>query len=217
MKNSRIIAAILIAGSFAMIPGCGNTTSSEPSSDSVVIEENSDVTVEEVEKSVSKANEKAADIKNKINVWVTNCDTQGAVAKKEEYTEIAITVTGGLWQAAVSNPEAFDTLSAWKIESVGSSEGTRAGNHIDTTNLTEQLEIDLANDNTDLDEAYIFAALYGGCCKSVYFVDGSTSHITELDENIGDQAEWIDSTYAWSGIAQGVLSDGTVVGTAPSI
>ena len=63
MKNSRIIAAILIAGSFAMIPGCGNTTSSDPSSGSVVIEENSDVTVEEVEKSVSKANEKAADIK----------------------------------------------------------------------------------------------------------------------------------------------------------
>lgn len=217
MKNRRIIAAILIVGAFAMFPGCGNTTSSISSSDSAAIEENSDMTAEEAKKAVSKANEKAADIKNRINFWVTNCDTQGAVAKKEEYTEITITVTDGLWQAAVSNPEAFDALSAWKIESSGSSEGTRAGNHIDTTNLTEQLEIDLANDFTDLDNAYIFAALYGGRCKSVYFVDGSTSHITELDENVGDQAEWIDSTYAWGGIAQGVLSDGTVVGTAPSI
>lgn len=137
--------------------------------------------------------------------------------KENAFTLVSITVTDGVWRAEVSNPDAFDQYNNVKVMASGAENGTKAGKHVDTDNRTEDLEILMANENTDLDNAYIKAALYNGRVKSVYFVNGSTSPIQELDDNIGDQAEWIDSSYPWSGKVSGMLSDGTIVGTAPMI
>lgn len=226
MKKVLCILSVLAA--VVALSGCQN---SNPSAN-----ENSDISKEISDavsavsdgyytaEKVAQANIKSAGIMNTINDWFTDCDTLGVLYNKEELSFITVTVTDGVWRVTISDTSIYSILgdsNKSEILSTGAENGTRAGNHVETNNVTEKLEIDLANANTDLDNAYICAAIYkekyGGKCRSVYFVDGTTDPIQEITDNIGDQAEWIDSTYPWSGDIDGTLADGTVVGTAPSI
>lgn len=201
----------------AIVVVCSALTLSACSQSNSSMQSIPELTTEEAENQVEDAVMRAFSFKDRLTEWVTRGDAMRVSPKENVFTLVSVSVTDGVWKAEVSNPDAFDQYNNVKVMASGAENGTKAGKHTDTDNRTEALEILLANENTDLDNAYMKAALYNGRVKSVYFVNGSTSPIQELDDNIGDQAEWIDSSYPWSGKVSGMLSDGTIVGTAPMI
>ncbi len=211
MKRATFALALSIV---FLLTGCSSATTSSSSDELSAL---SDISTEEVKDVVYEANDKAIAFKDCITSMLAKADAYHSSPKDGKLVTISVTVYDGVWKAAVSDPSAFEKGTQYIIQSSGAEEGTRAGNHRESDNWTELLEIELANKNTDIDNAYACAFIYEGKCKSVYFVNGTTESVPELNDNVGDQADWIDSTFEWSGNYKGTLSDGTIVGTDPMI
>ncbi len=213
-KTTAIFTACIMT---VCVTACGNSgeSSVSPDSTSQAAIETEELSTEEVKEAVDDAIAYASSARDLITGWNTMNQARRMEPIEDALTTISITVEDGVWTAAFSNTSIYTSMGNYTITADGV--GTRAGNHVETTNLTEQLEIDIANRFTDLDNAFFAITMYGGKTGVAYFVNGKTSPIQEIEDNIGDQGDWIDTTFEWSGEIPGTLSDGTIVGTSPYI
>ena len=162
---------------------------------------------------VTSANSTAANVKKFINNYLTTADSKdyGMKPSSDSETEVEIIVTNKNWTVTVGDHTMF-------LSGDLSWDGNGAGKFGDTissvTSAEDELAIQLANALPDIDKAYIKCYFQAGSCKYLYITTDTNAEITMPE--FSDSC-WEDKMYVWDGHAQGINSDGFVVGTAPQL
>ncbi len=178
---------------------------------------------------VTSANSTAASIKNEIDAFLTQCDTNNYGMKKAS-TNFAVfefkidqVSSKTEWLCTNSDENCFADKDNWK-----SSAATKAyadGSKADTNHLIA-LGVDLAQLFPEVKVGYITANLVGGKCIGVTYQNsqnaataiqgGSAKKGSTYEYIITENNKW-PAGYVWSDDTQGIDIDGVIVGTAPVI
>ena len=174
---------------------------------------------------VTSANTTASSIKNEIDAFLTQCDTNGYGMKKStDYTSILKftctgTTSGTTWKLDVSNDTtAFNTHGkSWAATYTTPAAptdaqvtGIKGG-----TDVTAILALDLKQLFPEVKDGLVYAALCGGKCIGVIYTaeTNSPSAIFTAVGNWSGVKAW-PAGYGWDDATAGI-DDGNIVGSAP--
>ena len=178
---------------------------------------------------VTSVNSTAASIKNNVDAFLTDCDTNGygMLRGSAQNATFDITVTGGTWSLSGLTTGAFKSGNGktW----AGSGSGTAGATKVGVTAPESLLCIELANLFPEVETASIKVYVEGGKCLAVAYTADTSTALTPGTNcpNItaGTAAAsggWTQNAtggvvFAWDNTTAGVTSDGMIVGTAPEV
>ncbi|MBQ4165539.1 MAG: DUF5021 domain-containing protein [Oscillospiraceae bacterium] len=163
---------------------------------------------------VTSLNSTAASIKNNIDTFLTDADTDGyGMYKGTTNTfEMAIEITSGEW--VITNTISKDAAkTGGPLKWSGSGKGKAGGKKTDAKSAEDLLAITLADLFPTINTGYVWAYCQGGKCMYVaYCADGSKkpTGCPALTDFQAGKFKWNDST-------AGITSGGATVGTAPEL
>ncbi len=177
---------------------------------------------------VTSANSTAASIKNNIDSFLTDADTNGYGMKQgkgiNQEFDITVTTASGVttWAVTAGTAGNFKTGSTITWGNTGS--GTKDTTKVGVTAAETLLAISLANLFPEITNASIHAVLNGGKCVGVaYTADQNTALTAGTDmpsvTNTGSTTDpaSFTSPFGWDTKTAGVTSSGLIVGTAPVV
>ncbi len=165
---------------------------------------------------VTSANSTAASIKNNIDNFLTDCDTNGygMLRGSTNTSTITITVSNGSWSVTNTTPGSFKNGNGktWDGAGTGSAGATKVG----VADPESLLAIQLADLFPEIQTASIGAWVEGGKTLAVYYTADTDGAVTSLAGNIGSGG-WQTDPFSWDNSTAGVSSEGFIVGTAPTL
>lgn len=180
---------------------------------------------------VTSVNSTAASIKNNIDAFLTDCDTNGygMYRGSAQNATFDITVTGGAWQVTNFTPSTNFKNGSGKTWANGTA-GYKAGEtKVGKGNPADLLAIELANLFPEVDTASIKVYVEGGKCLAVAYTKDTSNALTAGSNcpaitagNSNSTGGWsaasgATAVFAWDNTTAGVTSDGMIVGTAPEV
>lgn len=165
---------------------------------------------------ITSADSTAASIKNNIDCFLTEADTNGYGMKMGSSMRSigTVAVRDGVWEVKLSDISCFKNRDnyTWTDTGRGSAGDSKSG----VTSPTSMLAIDLANLFPDVKNADIVFSLVGGDCKSVAYSEGTQGILLGTDcPNITENGNWQNYSFPWDGKNAGVTGSGRIVGTSP--
>lgn len=164
-----------------------------------------------VKASVTSANSTASSMRKNVNNYLLTADTNGYGMKISDssVTEIEISVVNYIWTVNVSNTGAF---VAGRRTWVGTGSGSTGSTISASDSAEKELAVTLANMFPEIENCFIKLNAQAGSCNALYFSDETSADFTMP----AFRAEgWSVENYPWNNEAEGVCSEGYIVGTAP--
>ncbi len=166
------------------------------------------------ESKVTSACSTAASLKNNLNNCLTEFDTMGIGAIRNEISYIGIEIDNGVWNATIGNLGAFRNSGSYQW--ANDPNGARTDDsEIDQYNPEVLMEIKFADIFTELESGYIGAIVMDGRVEFLYFTEDTTHPVEELERLI-DSGSYDIGTYKWAN-HHGVSAEGYIVGTSPQL
>lgn len=172
---------------------------------------------------VTSANSTAASIKNNVDTFLTNADTNGygMMQGSGVNDELDITITGSAWTctAATTANYKVDPVITW---GAGASAMTKDTSKVGITSAEELLCIELAQLFPEIEQGSVHVVLNGGKCVAVAYTADVSSVMTagtDFPAVAANAAGALEFTvpYAWDTKTAGVNTAGYIVGTAPTV
>ncbi len=177
---------------------------------------------------VTSVNSTAASIKNNVDAFLTDCDTNGygMLRGSAQNSTFDITVTGGTWSLSGLTTSAFKSGNGKTWTGTGS--GTAGATKVGVTAPESLLCIELANLFPEVQTASMKIYVEGGKCLAVAYTADSSTALTAGTDCPGITAGtaaaaggWTKTNnaaiFAWDNTTAGVTSTGLIVGTAPEV
>ena len=163
---------------------------------------------------VTSLNSTAASIKNNIDTFLTEVDTDGSGMKKGagNTSVLTISIANSEWQVTTTNSGTAFKTGAPKDWS-GAGTGKAAKPKTSAASQEELLGTTLADLFPTVETGYVWAYLEGGKCMYVYY----TSDQSSAPSNPPTLANFQAKSCPWDGSTAGITSDGLTVGTAPEL
>ncbi len=174
---------------------------------------------------VTSVNSTAASIKNNIDAFLTDCDTNGygMLRGASQNSTFDITISNGTWNLSNLTTTAFKNGNgkSWAATGSGSANATKVG----VGNPSALLCIELANLFPEVQTGSIKAYVEGGKCLAVAYTADTSSALaqgTNCPSIAAGSGGWAENSnggvvFSWDNTTAGVTSDGLIVGTAPEV